>query len=133
MRTAENYAGKCGSCMYHKCEKGRGKGPCTNPESRRCGKAIDKCMPACTKYADENGINEDDLENIQIIKPVPWDFSKQGKRNIFDRLQVKMNLANRLLMGEEKETIIKVDDYELTILCWALDLYINKANGKEQK
>lgn len=126
MRTAESYEGKCGGCNYHKCEKGRGKGLCTNPKSRRSGKVIDRCFPACKEYVDENGITVDDLENIKIVKPMPWDFSEKGKRNIIDRLQVKMSLANRQLMGEETESIIKVDDLELTILCWAVDMYKEK-------
>ena len=55
------------------------------------------------------------------MKKEPWNLSDEGKKNIIESLKRKLSIAGYHLECDERpNTIINIDCYEHTILCWAL-------------
>ena len=55
------------------------------------------------------------------MKKEPWNLSDEGKKNIIESLKRKLSIAGYHLECDERpNTIINIDSYEHTILCWAL-------------
>ena len=56
----------------------------------------------------------------------PWDLSAEGIENVCKSLSNKLSAATIHFENGRKNTIINIDDYEHTILCWALSEYMSK-------
>lgn len=60
-----------------------------------------------------------------------WNLSEYGQYNILKSLHEKMSRANaNIECSNRSRTIINIDSYEATIICWALQEYSEKIESK---